>query len=161
MQPSADNRTGYVVDLAGNIYELLRPPGSSVPVQSATIFLFLSLSFSLARFRFHFLALSLSLPLCPLLSLGWRSLVSQGENVRRQRSYTICRKSALPSSRPNRNSFSPWCVYPSGDIRVRYLLAVSSAGLFINGGCRTPSCAHIGRASDSVSLRFTRNSISF
>lgn len=70
MQPSADNRTGYVVDLAGNIYELLRPPGSSVPVQSATIFLFLSLSFSLARFRFHFLALSLSLSARFCLSAG-------------------------------------------------------------------------------------------
>lgn len=31
MQPSADNRTGYVVDLAGNIYELLQPHAPSVP----------------------------------------------------------------------------------------------------------------------------------
>lgn len=158
MQPSADNRTGYVVDLAGNIYELLRPPGSSVPAQSATIFLFLSLSFSLARFRFHFLALSLSARFCLSAGGPWspRVRMCAGREVTRFAGNQHFRL----RDRTGIHSRHGACIRAVIS-ELRDLLAVSSAGLFINSGCRTPSCAHIGRASDSVSLRFTRNSISF
>lgn len=67
VQPSADNRTGYVVDLAGNIYELLL----SSPLFLVAFLSFLSLSslslpltvFSLFLLLFSFSSLSLSLSL--------------------------------------------------------------------------------------------------
>lgn len=54
VQPSADNRTGYVVDLAGNIYELLLP---LILLPTSVLFHFLVLSFSRSLAFIHSLSL--------------------------------------------------------------------------------------------------------
>lgn len=93
MQPSADNRTGYVVDLAGNIYELLRQAPSCRPSRP------LRLYDSAARFRFRSLASS---PFCLSAALG-RPARERGEVTR------VAGNQHFRSWRPSRNSFSLCC----------------------------------------------------